>query len=60
MGLMFVLGAMNPWWMAVIAAYFVAEKLLPAAEQWTRGVGVALILLGSVVILAAQTGMEMT
>jgi predicted metal-binding membrane protein len=60
MGLMFVLGAMNPWWMAVIAAYFVAEKLLPAAEQWTRGVGVALILLGSVVILAALTGMEMT
>ena len=60
MGLMFVLGAMNPWWMAVIAAYFVAEKLLPAAERWSRGVGIALILLGSVVILAALTGMEMT
>jgi len=60
MGLMFVLGAMNPWWMAAIAAYFVAEKLLPAAQSWTRWVGIALILLGSVVILAALTGMEMT
>jgi len=58
MGLMFVLGAMNPWWMAVIAAYFVAEKLLPAAERWTKGVGVVLILLGGVVAIYALTGME--
>lgn len=60
MGLMFVLGAMNPWWMAAIAVYFVAEKLLPAAERWSKWVGIALILLGSAVILAALTGMEMT
>lgn len=60
MGLMFVLGAMNPWWMAVIAAYFVAEKLLPAAERWTRLVGFALIVLGSAVIVMALTGMELT
>lgn len=60
MGLMFVLGAMNPWWMAVIAAYFVAEKLLPAAERWTRWVGYALILAGSAVMIAALAGMEMT
>ena len=60
MGLMFVLGAMNPWWMAAIAAYFVAEKLLPAAQSWTRWVGYALIFAGSVVITVALTGMEMT
>jgi predicted metal-binding membrane protein len=60
MGLMFVLGAMNPWWMAAIAAYFVAEKLMPAAEQWSRWVGLALILLGSVVTVLALTGMEIT
>jgi len=59
MGLMFVLGAMNPWWMAVIAAYFVAEKLLPAAERWTKAVGIALILLGCGVISYALTGMEL-
>ena len=58
MGLMFVLGAMNPWWMAVIAAYFVAEKLLPAAERWTKGIGIALITLGCVVISYAFIGME--
>ena len=60
MGLMFVLGAMNPWWMAAIAAYFVAEKLLPAAERWTRAVGFALILAGSGVIAVALIGMEVT
>ncbi len=60
MGLMFVLGAMNPWWMAVIAAYFVAEKLLPAAENWSRWVGIALMSVGSAVILAALFGREMT
>ncbi len=59
MGLMFVLGAMNPWWMAVIAAYFVAEKLLPAAEYWTKPVGIVLIGLGTVVIVAAYAGKEL-
>jgi len=59
MGLMFVLGAMNPWWMAAIAAYFVAEKLLPAAERWTKGVGIALILLGCGVISLSLIGMEL-
>lgn len=60
MGLMFVLGAMNPLWMAAIATYFVAEKLLPAAERWSRWFGLALILLGSVVTVAALIGMEAT
>lgn len=57
MGLMFVFGAMNPVWMAVIAAYFVAEKLSPAAERWTRWVGWGLIVAGIVTLIAAQAGL---
>ena len=47
MGLMFVFGAMNVWWMAVIALYFLAEKIAPAAETWGRWLGIALIALGA-------------
>lgn len=54
MGLMFVFGAMNPWWMAVIAAYFVAEKLAPAAELWSRWTGVALIAAGAATVAVSQ------
>ena len=46
MGLMFVFGAMNVLWMAVIAAYFVAEKTAPAAEIWSRWVGIFLCVAG--------------
>ena len=46
MGLMFVFGAMNVLWMAVIAAYFVAEKIAPAAEIWSRWVGMFLCVAG--------------
>ncbi len=46
MGTMFVFGAMNVVWMAIIAAYFVAEKLAPAAERWSRVAGAAMILAG--------------
>lgn len=53
MGLMFVFGAMNLLWMAVIAAYFLAEKVLPAAETWGRWVGVLLIVAGMGVIARA-------
>ncbi|MEM1384880.1 MAG: DUF2182 domain-containing protein [Pseudomonadota bacterium] len=52
MGLMFVFGAMNVWWMAVIAAYFLAEKIAPKAESWSRLTGAALIVVG--LGLAAQ------
>lgn len=45
MGLMFVLGAMNVWWMALLTIYFVAEKTLPHAERWGRAFGVVLIAL---------------
>ena len=53
MGLMFVFGAMSLLWMAIIAAYFVAEKLLPMAETWGRWVGVLLIIAGLGVIARA-------
>ncbi len=51
MGLMFVFGAMNVLWMAVIAAYFVAEKIAPAAERWSRLMGWALVVAGAVTVL---------
>lgn len=51
MGLMFVLGAMNVWWMAVIAVYFLAEKVLPGAEIWGKFVGGLLIAGGLAMIV---------
>ncbi len=51
MGLMFVFGAMNVAWMAIIAAYFVAEKIVPAAHRWSRIVGALLIAAGLVTLL---------
>lgn len=53
MGLMFVFGAMNLGWMALIALYCLAERVLPGAERWSRWVGGALIAAGAAV-LAAQ------
>ncbi|MEL6477831.1 MAG: DUF2182 domain-containing protein [Pseudomonadota bacterium] len=47
MGLMFVFGAMNVWWMALIALYFLAEKIAPQAERWGRWAGYALIAGGA-------------
>lgn len=46
MGLMFVFGAMNVWWMAVIALYFLAEKILPKAEIWGKVTGAGLVAAG--------------
>lgn len=46
MGLMFIYGAMNVWWMAAIAAYFLFEKIAPRAEMWGRVAGAALIAFG--------------
>jgi predicted metal-binding membrane protein len=50
MGLMFVFGAMNIWWMAVIAAYFLAEKILPKAEQLSKLTGLLLTIAGGYVL----------
>lgn len=53
MGLMFVFGAMNLWWMAAIAVYCAAEKLLPRAETWGKYAGAAMIA-GGLWMIAAQ------
>ena len=50
MGLMFVYGAMNVMWMAVIAVYLIAEKIVPKAEIWGRVAGALMIVAGAVTI----------
>jgi predicted metal-binding membrane protein len=49
MALLFVAGVMNLLWIAVIAAYVVAEKWAPGAEWFSRAVG-ALLCLAAVVV----------
>ncbi|MEL6793070.1 MAG: DUF2182 domain-containing protein [Pseudomonadota bacterium] len=53
MGLMFVFGAMNLWWMAAIAVYCAAEKIAPRADVWGKHAGAAMIA-GGVWMLASQ------
>ena len=50
MGLMFVFGAMNVAWMAAIALYFLAEKVLPRVEIWGRVAGALMIAAGAVTL----------
>jgi predicted metal-binding membrane protein len=52
MALLFVAGVMNLLWVAVIALFVMAEKLLPRGELIARVSGVALILAG--VAMAAR------
>ena len=51
MGLMFVFGAMNVLWMAAIAAYFLAEKVLPRERLWGRATGALLLACGAAVLV---------
>ncbi len=51
MGLMFVFGAMNVLWMAAIAAYFLAEKILPRERLWTRASGALLLAAGAAMLM---------
>ncbi len=53
MAMMFVFGAMNLLAMAALAAYCVAERMLPGAERWGRGVGAMLCAAGLFVLLRA-------
>jgi predicted metal-binding membrane protein len=50
--LLFALGVMNLAWIALIAAFVLAEKLLPAGRFSSRFAGVALILSGLTVLAA--------
>ncbi len=51
MALLFVLGVMNLWWIALVAAVVLVEKLLPS-EALTRILGGALILWGVLLLTA--------
>ena len=50
MGLMFVFGAMDVLWMAAIAVYFLAEKVLPRERLWGRATGALLIAAGAAML----------
>tara|TARA_R110001606_G_scaffold372921_1_gene530163 strand:+ start:1337 stop:2110 length:774 start_codon:yes stop_codon:yes gene_type:complete len=52
--LMFVGGVMSLVWMAGLAVYFLAEKLLPQAERISRICGVLLAVAGIVILLSAS------
>ncbi len=50
MGLMFVFGAMNVLWMAAIALYCLAEKVLPRERLWGRVAGGAMLATGAAML----------
>jgi predicted metal-binding membrane protein len=51
--LLFVVGIMNLAWVALIAAFVFVEKLLPGGRLTSRLAGVALIVVGSAILVAA-------
>ncbi|MEO6651759.1 MAG: DUF2182 domain-containing protein [Ilumatobacteraceae bacterium] len=52
MGLLFVLGVMNLWWIALVAALVLFEKIVPSVTL-TRCIGAALILWGTALVVGA-------
>lgn len=54
MGVLFAVGVMSLFWMAVVAAVILAEKALPHGERITPALGVALVVLG--IWIAAAPG----
>ena len=46
MAVLFVLGAMNLVWMAILAAAIFAEKVLPGGRRLATALAVALVALG--------------
>ena len=54
MALLFVGGVMNLYWIAALALYVLAEKLLPQGRRIARIAGVALLALGGYVLLQAS------
>lgn len=51
MGLMFVFGAMTLWWMAAIAVWLLAEKVMPGEGIWAGVTGWILLTAGAAVLL---------
>jgi predicted metal-binding membrane protein len=54
MVVLFALGVMSLFWMALVAAAIFAEKVLPQGQRLSRGVAVALVILG--IWVAASPG----
>lgn len=54
MGLLFYGGVMEPEWIIGLAIYVAAEKLIPAASQFSRFAGVILIAWGAWVLISAS------
>ncbi|MEO2140900.1 MAG: DUF2182 domain-containing protein [bacterium] len=52
MTLLFVLGVMNLVWIAALAAFVLAEKVIPGGEKASRTTGVLLVIWGAWVVLA--------
>jgi predicted metal-binding membrane protein len=55
MAVLFALGVMSLVWMAVVAVAIFAEKVLPQGPRISRGLAVALIVLGILVAFAPAT-----
>jgi predicted metal-binding membrane protein len=60
MTVLFVLGVMSVFWMAVAAAVIFAEKVLPRGPQVSRAFAVALVVLGVWVAVAPASVPELT
>ena len=53
MALLFVLGVMNLVWIAALAAFVLAEKVIPAGERVSKITGGLLVAWGAWAVLAA-------
>lgn len=51
MAVLFVLGVMNLWWIALVSAVVLVEKFIPG-DQFTRLLGVSLVAWGLVMIVS--------
>ena len=54
MALLFVLGVMNLVWIAALAAFVLAEKVIPAGDKVSKVTGVLLVGWGVCSVLAAS------
>ena len=54
MTLLFVLGVMNLVWIAALAAFVLAEKVVPGGEIVSRATGGLLVVWGIWVVFAAD------
>ncbi|MES2665849.1 MAG: DUF2182 domain-containing protein [Pseudomonadota bacterium] len=56
MGLLFVGGVMNLWWIVGVTLYVALEKLAPGGDRLARPLGAALVLAGLAVLLRSLPG----